>query len=110
MLRNVEIKAKVRDLSDIISKAKSLSGNDGELIPQHDVFYNATNGRLKLRKFSDGSSCLLFYSRPDTEGPKLSEYEKCELKADEQGIATGKQIDSILTRSLGIKGELKKVR
>jgi adenylate cyclase class IV len=29
----------------------------------------ATSGRLKLRRFSDGSGELIFYRRLDTEGP-----------------------------------------
>lgn len=50
-MRNVEIKAKVRNLADLISRAKKLSDSEGTLIPQNDTFYKVQQGRLKLRKF-----------------------------------------------------------
>lgn len=50
-MRNVEIKAKVRNLADLLLKAKSLSDTSCEKISQHDTFYNVSQGRLKLRKF-----------------------------------------------------------
>jgi adenylate cyclase class IV len=51
MLRNVEIKAKVRNLDDIVSKAKKLSNSEGTWIEQDDVFFRVPHGRLKLRTF-----------------------------------------------------------
>lgn len=50
-MENIEIKAKIHDIDRVISKAKELSNNDGKIIKQHDVFFNATKSRLKLRKF-----------------------------------------------------------
>lgn len=51
--RNVEIKGRLRDINFVISKAKELSGsNDAIVIKQHDTFFKATEGRLKIRKFS----------------------------------------------------------
>jgi adenylate cyclase class IV len=50
--RNVEIKAKIDNKEEFERKlliAKELSGSDGTLIIQHDVFFNSANGRLKLR-------------------------------------------------------------
>jgi adenylate cyclase class IV len=50
MPRNVEIKARVSDLSAVIKKAAELSGDkDGAVIKQRDTFFNVPNGRLKLR-------------------------------------------------------------
>jgi adenylate cyclase class IV len=51
MSRNVEIKAKVRNLGDIVSKAKKLSNSEGTWIEQDDVFFTVPQGRLKLRTF-----------------------------------------------------------
>jgi adenylate cyclase class IV len=51
MLRNVEIKAKVRNLDDIVSKVKKLSDSEGIWIEQDDVFFTVPQGRLKLRTF-----------------------------------------------------------
>lgn len=50
-MRNVEIKAKVHNISDLIEKAKNLTGEQPEIIKQNDVFFNVVQGRLKLRKF-----------------------------------------------------------
>lgn len=51
-LRNIEIKARIRGEDEYekrVEIAKNLTGTAGEIIPQHDVFFRATNGRLKLR-------------------------------------------------------------
>lgn len=50
-MRNIEIKAKIRNLSALLERAKSLSGTNGEIINQNDTFYTVQKGRLKLRKF-----------------------------------------------------------
>lgn len=50
--RNIEIKARVgsdEEFQKRIDIAKKLTESEGETIPQHDVFFNATKGRLKLR-------------------------------------------------------------
>lgn len=50
--RNIEIKAKVGSNEEFkrrVEIGKKLTGTGGEIIEQHDVFYNVTNGRLKLR-------------------------------------------------------------
>jgi hypothetical protein len=50
--RNIEIKAKFADKAEFdnkISIAKQLTGSDGEILIQHDVFFTVPNGRLKLR-------------------------------------------------------------
>ena len=49
-MRNVEIKAKVSDLPKLIKTAAELSVSAGESIIQEDTFFNASKGRLKLRK------------------------------------------------------------
>ena len=50
MPRNVEIKAVVLDINKIKQLAYQLSQSDGRLIEQEDTFFNAPNGRLKLRE------------------------------------------------------------
>lgn len=61
-MRNIEIKAKVRNILQLKDKAKELSGGKGEIIKQHDSFYRIqTGGRLKLRKFEviiSGQRCF----------------------------------------------------
>ncbi|KAF2905967.1 hypothetical protein ILUMI_00198 [Ignelater luminosus] len=104
-MRNVEIKAKVRNLADLISRAKKISNSEGTIIPQNDTFYKVQQGRLKLRKFEDGNAELIYYERPDSEGPKTSSYEKCSIKSGEvEGL------NAVLSRALGTTGIVKKVR
>ncbi|AWO98332.1 Hypothetical protein SMAX5B_018717 [Scophthalmus maximus] len=103
MPSNVEIKAKVSDLTHIGEKAATLSQSEGTIILQHDTFFNCSNGRLKLRDFMDGSGQLIFYERPDTDGPKLSRYS-ISPTSDPQSLQT------VLSDALGVKGEVWKER
>ncbi|XP_055632796.1 uncharacterized protein LOC129773225 [Toxorhynchites rutilus septentrionalis] len=104
--RNVEIKARLSDEECFQRKvdiAKKLTGSSGEIIKQHDVFFNSLKGRLKLRYLETKKSELILYFRADEGGPKLSTYHKIDL--DEP-----KQMEVILTESVGVKGEVKKRR
>lgn len=50
--RNIEIKARLSGegrFENLVKKARELTGSDGVLIEQHDVFYKVPQGRLKLR-------------------------------------------------------------
>lgn len=49
MPRNVEIKARVLDLKQLLKLEAGLSGGPAKILHQEDVFFNACNGRLKLR-------------------------------------------------------------
>ncbi|XP_049938099.1 uncharacterized protein LOC126412513 isoform X2 [Schistocerca serialis cubense] len=102
-MRNVEIKAKVRNLAELISRAEQLSNSKGEVIKQEDTFYNVPRGRLKLRKFEDGTSQLICYERADTEGPKVCEYTRVDFPP-------GSNPGPVLAQALGIKGTVKKTR
>ena len=46
---------------------------------------------------------MIHYDRPDTEGPKLSTYDKIDTNEPEL-------LEKILTNSIGIKGEVRKTR
>jgi len=73
MGRNVEIKARVRDIERIQSIAEVLSGGSGESLDQEGVFFQCDKGRIKLR-IVNGESQLIFYARADSGGPKCSDY------------------------------------
>ncbi len=74
MARNVEIKARLRDPEQVAAVARRLAGVEPELIVQHDTFFQSDHGRLKLRRFADGTGELIAYDRPDRAGPKTSDY------------------------------------
>ncbi|XP_063233389.1 uncharacterized protein LOC134537081 isoform X2 [Bacillus rossius redtenbacheri] len=103
MPRNVEIKAKLTDVEFVVRKAKELSSSEGEIQRQHDVFFNVPNGRLKLRYMQGGDAMLIFYDREDTQGPKLSVFEKVV-------VPSGELTESLLKSALGVKGVVRKTR
>jgi predicted adenylyl cyclase CyaB len=76
MPRNVEIKARLRDREGVEALVRERAHHGPELINQADVFFRCDEGRLKLRTFSNGSGELIFYRRPDVEGPTQSEFLK----------------------------------
>uniref|UniRef100_A0A1B6DSD7 CYTH domain-containing protein n=1 Tax=Clastoptera arizonana TaxID=38151 RepID=A0A1B6DSD7_9HEMI len=100
--RNIEIKAKVLNPEHFINKVNIISNSEGKEFSQVDVFFNVANGRLKLRKEKD-DYCLIFYDRPDTDGPKLSKFNKCY-------VSDGEGLQTTLIAALGIKGVVKKLR
>ena len=106
MPRNIEIKAKVHDFKQLLETSSQLSDTKEAVLVQHDVFYKVTNGRLKLRsREEDGKkeSELIFYSRPDGDGPKLSDFTVSPVPDFDT-------MNTALTSSCGVKGEVKKER
>lgn len=107
--RNVEIKARIPGGTDEFKRrlevAKNLTGADGEIIVQRDVFFKSPQGgRLKLRYLqAPARSQLVFYDRPDVAGPKLSKFNKIEV--DEPAV-----LEKILSQSNGTLGVLAKKR
>lgn len=103
MPSNVEIKAKVSDPTLFAEKAAKLSQSEGTIIGQHDTFFNCRQGRLKLRDFMNESGQLIFYERPDTDGPKLSRYS-ISPTSDPSSLR------AVLSDAIGVKGEVRKER
>jgi adenylate cyclase class IV len=61
-----------RQRRSLLPRARALAGGDAELIEQDDSFFAVPHGRLKLRRFADGSAELIHYHRPDRAEPKAS--------------------------------------
>lgn len=74
MARNIEIKARIASIEAVASKAAAVATEGPIEILQDDTFFRCANGRLKLRAFSAASGELIFYRRPDQQGPKESFY------------------------------------
>jgi len=74
MARNIEIKARVQDLSALAARIAAVADSGPVEIPQDDTFFVAPHGRLKLRVFADGHGELIAYRRTDEGGPKVSTY------------------------------------
>jgi len=104
MARNIEIKARLpQGIDEVEARARRLADHGPELLLQDDTFFLVPRGRLKLREFADGSAELIAYHRPDTEGPKLSDF-----------IRTPVPDPAALRRSLaltcGLRGRVRKQR
>ena len=103
MPSNIEIKAYARDFEEIHRRAKVLSDTPVEAIPQEDIFFNTEKGRLKLRLLAPDRGQLIYYTRPDQEGPKRSEYHIYETSNPEN-------LRQVLELAYGIRGRVKKTR
>jgi predicted adenylyl cyclase CyaB len=103
MPANIEIKARLRNFPDLQARAAALSDTPLQLIPQEDTFFNVPKGRLKLRQLAPDRAQLVWYERPDQDGPKRSNYHIFETR-DPQGLKT------TLTLALGVRGVVRKTR
>ena len=103
MPTNIEIKAHVRDLPGLRSRAEAVSDTPVQVIPQEDIFFHSPNGRLKLRLLKPDFAQLVYYERPDQDGPKRSNYHIYETH-DPDGLKTA------LSQALGVRGVVRKIR
>ena len=103
MPTNIEIKARVRDFAEIRRRAEAISGSTGEVIPQEDTFFITPKGRLKLRELDEHKAQLIYYERPDQEGPKRSNYHLFETD-DPMNLKTA------LSMAYGVRGVVRKTR
>ena len=103
MPSNIEIKARIRDFDEIRRRAEQLSDTRMEVIPQEDTFFNTPLGRLKLRVLSEDKGQLIYYTRPDQEGPKRSDYH-ISLTSDPENLKR------VLELAYGIRGIVRKTR
>ncbi|MBZ5636538.1 MAG: class IV adenylate cyclase [Acidobacteriia bacterium] len=74
MPRNIEIKAYIPNPEAVARKAAAIADQGPIELQQDDTFFPCESGRLKLRAFSNESGELIFYRRPDQQGPKESFY------------------------------------
>jgi adenylate cyclase class IV len=100
---NIEIKARLADPDRTARLAEALAGSPPEVIQQEDTFYFTPAGRLKLRVLAPDRGELIYYERPDAEGPKASNYEIFRTQ-DPAGLK------SLLSIALGVRGIVRKTR
>lgn len=102
MPSNIEIKARVRDFEGLKKRAEKLSDTPVQVILQEDTFFHTPQGRLKLRVLSDHAQ-LIYYTRPDQDGPKRSDYH-ITRSTDPQNLKR------VLELAYGIRGMVRKTR
>jgi predicted adenylyl cyclase CyaB len=103
MATNIEIKARVHDPARLREQVAAISETAGERIPQEDIFFNSPHGRLKLRVLGDHEGQLIYYERPDSAGPKQSDYYVS--RTQEPGT-----LRDVLARTYGVRGVVRKER
>ncbi len=100
---NIEIKARARNFDEVRRRAEALSDAPVEVIPQEDTFFNTPQGRLKLRVLSGDQGQLIYYTRPDQEGPKRSDYHISHT-------SDPANLKRVLELACGIRGVVRKTR
>jgi predicted adenylyl cyclase CyaB len=100
---NVEIKARARNFAEIKERAENLSDTPVEVIPQEDTFFNTPQGRMKLRLLPGENGQLIYYTRPDQEGPKRSDYHISHT-------SDPANLKRVLELAYGIRGVVRKTR
>ena len=103
MPSNIEIKARARNFDEIRARAEKLSDAPVQMITQEDTFFNVDKGRLKLRILAPDQSQLIYYNRPDQEGPKRSDYHITRSSDPEN-------LKRVLELAYGIRGIVRKTR
>ncbi len=99
---NIEIKARttrqaaIRDW--LLAQGADFRGTD----LQKDTYFHCTNGRLKLRQGTIENN-LIFYRRPDQEGPKGSEVNLAN-------VSSGPEMELLLQQALGVWKVVEKSR
>jgi predicted adenylyl cyclase CyaB len=101
--RNVEIKARVRQMAALRQRVAAVADGPPETLEQTDTFFTVRGGRLKLREVSGKTAELIAYTRSDTPEPKESEYEKV-------AVADSAALRRLLGAALGVRGEVRKKR
>lgn len=113
MPRNIEIKARLADgaLEALRERALALAGAGAaaERISQDDAFFAVPHGRLKLRRFEDGSAELIHYQRADRVDAKASDYVRVPLPGAD-AAATADALQAALARGCGLLGRVRKTR
>lgn len=74
MSQNLELKAKLADISRTDELARENFGQEVSSFHQRDTYFRVQLGRLKLRESPELGDELIFYSRPDEAQAKLCNY------------------------------------
>lgn len=103
-MRNLEVKARSRDLQKARQVAESLPAEllaEGE---QTDTYFEAPQGRMKLRESSfEEEASLIWYMREDSPEPSSSEYRISRLKKPDK-------LREVLVSQFGVKVTVTKHR
>ncbi|MFN0183728.1 MAG: class IV adenylate cyclase [Aquabacterium sp.] len=106
MPRNIEIKARLRDaaeLAAVAQRAAALATAPPAWLDQDDTFFAVPHGRLKLRRFADGTAELIHYHRDDDPASRASDYVRV-------AVPDADALQAALARGCGLAGRVRKRR
>ena len=107
-MRNIEIKARLRDVDAAHRALAQYGAARAETLHQRDVYFYARRGRLKLRIITHATATtpgaeLIAYERADAARPRASTYERIPVPHAD-ALLRG------LDATLGRRGEVRKTR
>jgi len=103
MKQNVELKARLRDLSAARRIATQLASLPVEQLRQSDTYFGCAHGRLKLREIHGRHAELIAYDRPDHHDARTSQYRISP-------VADGASFKELLATALGVLVVVEKER
>ena len=101
--RNLELKARCRDLAMAAARAGELGVRRVGTLKQVDTYFHVPHGRLKLREIEGQSAELIWYERPDSVEFRGSDYHVVP-------ISHASLTKMALAQALGIRGQVRKHR
>ncbi len=104
MHKNVEIKARCRDLEALRRKLEGCGAVAVGTDHQKDTYFHTSTGRLKLRE-GNIERALIHYVRPDQAGPKTAGVHLLKLGADQCS-----PLRDLLSQALGQSHQVSKRR
>lgn len=103
MPRNLELKAPLSSSAAGAAIARSLGARRANRFYHIDTYFKVVPGRLKLREFRGGNSELIWYSRPNTRGVRVSQYAIVQVRHT-------REVRNALSRVFGILAVVRKRR
>jgi adenylate cyclase, class 2 len=101
--RNLELKARDTDPERSLRTCEGLGAEGKGILLQKDTYFNAPQGRLKLRQERGAVSHLIAYERQDFAGQKESRYRIVD-------IGDASELEEALAGVLGITAVVSKAR
>jgi len=102
-MRNIELKARLRDIEAARKTAAAIATEHPGTQHQIDTYFHCRRGRLKLREIEGQPAQLIWYARPDEQGPKASDYLLVP-------VGDAPFLKSALTAAMGVAGVVDKRR
>jgi adenylate cyclase, class 2 len=103
MPTNLEIKAKIPNIRDAKTIARSISAKYAGDMYQIDTYFNIPYGRLKIRYIKNSHAELIYYNREENSVHRMSRFDVFSTK--EPAI-----LIKILRNAFGIKAVVRKKR